>query len=388
MSKKILIALLIILSSINVNAQSIMTNAKYAVITDTTSNIDLLNKNADEQMPPASMSKLMTVYMIFDRIKSGVLSLDEGFRVSDRAWKVGGAKTGGSTMFLKPQSKVSIGDLLRGVIIQSGNDACIVLAEGVAGTEEEFVRLMNEKAAELGLKNSHFTNVTGLPDKNHYMSARDLAILASHIINDFPELYTIYQETEFTHNKIRQENRNPLLYIRSLKGVADGLKTGHTEVSGYGLVGSAKINDRRIVMVINGLNSNRARSKEAETLINWGLKEFENRTLYKRGDRVTSLPVWLGDVKEVSATVDKNLVVTLPKMKRKDTKIEVVYESPLKAPIKKGDKIGRIIVTNPVFDKQTQEADLLAGEDILKQGYRGKFKAVLKYFLKQLREKI
>ena len=387
MLKKILLSFVFTSVFSTAHAQNIKINAKYALLEDASTGIILAEKNSDEKMAPASMSKLMTVYMVFNRLKSGVLSLDDKFTVSERAWKIGGAKTGGSTMFLKPKSKVSVANLLRGVIIQSGNDACIVLAEGISGSEEEFVKEMNETAARLGLTSSNFKNVTGLPNKEHYMSPRDLIILTNHIINDFPELYSIFKETQFTYNHIKQENRNPLLYIKSLKGIADGLKTGHTEKSGYGLVGSAKTADRRISMVINGLPSNKARSQEAENLINWGLKEFENRILYKKDEKVTSIPVWSGRAENVSATAEKDFLVTLPKIKRKETKIEVIYNSPVKAPIKKGDKIGRLIVKNPSLS-QTQEINLLAGEDVSTYGYLGKFKSVIKHFCKQMWEKL
>ncbi len=387
MLKKTLLSFIFISVFNPVHAQSIKINAKYALLEDASTGIILAEKNADEKMAPASMSKLMTVYMVFNRLKSGVLSLDDKFTVSERAWKIGGAKTGGSTMFLKPKSKVSVSNLLRGVIIQSGNDACIVLAEGISGSEEESVIEMNETAARLGLTSSNFINVTGLPNKEHYMSARDLLVLTNHIINDFPELYSIFKETQFTYNHIKQENRNPLLYIKSLKGIADGLKTGHTEKSGYGLVGSAKTGDRRISMVINGLPSNKARSLEAENLINWGLKEFENRILYKKDEKVTDIPVWSGRTENVSATAEKDFLVTLPKIKRKETKIEVVYNSPLKAPLKKGDKIGHLIIKNPSLS-QTQEINLLAGEDVPTHGYLGKYKSVIKHFCKQMWEKL
>ncbi|MEC8725219.1 MAG: D-alanyl-D-alanine carboxypeptidase family protein, partial [Pseudomonadota bacterium] len=248
-------------------AQNKVTAAPYAYILDLSTDTVLLSKQASIPMPPASMSKLMTVYMVFDRLKRGSLSLDDEFPVSRKAWKKGGSK-----MFVKVGDKVSVADLLRGIIVQSGNDACIVVAEAIGGSEDTFAEMMTEKGKEIGLKDSIFTNATGWPDPRHRMSARDLAILAKRLINEFPELYKMFNEKTFTYNNIKQGNRNPLLY-RNIG--ADGLKTGHTVAAGYGLASSAQRGDRRIVVVVNGLKSVRQRSKESFRLMEWAFKAFK-----------------------------------------------------------------------------------------------------------------
>ena len=253
MKRQLFLTLLASSIIVSVQAHAFDTTAKNALLMDAETGYVMLNKNADVPMPPASMSKLMTAYMIFDALKSGELSMDTEFTVSENAWRKGGAKSGSSTMFLKPNQKVKIKDLIRGIIVQSGNDACIVAAENMAGSEEIFADIMTRKAKDLGLSNASFKNATGLPQKGHEMSAADLAKLAQAIIRDFPEYYSIYSEKEFKYNGIKQGNRNPLLY--GIEG-ADGLKTGHTEASGYGLTGSVKTADgRRLIMVINGLKS-------------------------------------------------------------------------------------------------------------------------------------
>lgn len=280
-------------------ADALETKAKNAVLMDFDTGEFFFEKNADVPMPPASMSKLMTAYLIFERLKNGQLSPDDVFVVSENAWRKGGAKTGSSTMFLKVNQQVKVKDLLRGIIVQSGNDACIVAAENIAGSEADFADLANQKAKELGLTNSHFANATGWPNPKHKMSAKDLATLAYRIIRDFPEYYGIYSEQSFTFNKITQENRNPLLF--KMPGVADGIKTGHTSVSGYGLTGSAKKNGRRLIMVVNGLKTMKERGEESVRLINWGFREFDNYAVLKKDVKVVSVPVWLGDVKAVKA---------------------------------------------------------------------------------------
>lgn len=355
------------------SADAFETKAKYALLMDADTGYVMLNKKADVAMPPASMSKLMTAYMIFENLKQGKLTLDTEFTVSENAWKKGGAKSGSSTMFLKPNQKVKVQDLIRGIIIQSGNDACIVAAENIAGSEEVFAEIMTRKAKELGLTNSTFKNATGLTQKGHEMSSFDLAKLAQALIRDFPEYYSIYSEKEFKYNGIKQGNRNPLLY--DVDG-ADGLKTGHTEASGYGLTGSAKLQDgRRLIMVINGLKSMAARRDESKRLIGWGSGSFENITMYKKGDIVDSVPVWLGTVQSVPTTVGRDLTVTVPRGGVIDVKAEIHYNQPVQAPITKGQKLGQVIVRGP--DNQAQTADLIADTDVAKVGYFGKLKALI-----------
>ena len=373
MKRQLFLTLLASSVIVSVQAHAFDTTAKNALLMDAETGYVMLNKNADVPMPPASMSKLMTAYMIFDALKSGELSMDTEFTVSENAWRKGGAKSGSSTMFLKPNQKVKIKDLIRGIIVQSGNDACIVAAENMAGSEEIFADIMTRKAKDLGLSNASFKNATGLPQKGHEMSAADLAKLAQAIIRDFPEYYSIYSEKEFKYNGIKQGNRNPLLY--GIEG-ADGLKTGHTEASGYGLTGSVKTADgRRLIMVINGLKSMKDRSTESKRLIGWGMAAFENVTMYRSGQVVDTVPVWLGTVSEVPATVEVPLTVTVMKGPEPDVKAEIHYMQPVSAPVQKGQKLGQVIVRGP--DNQVKTADLIAAESVEKVGYWGKLKAVI-----------
>ena len=373
MKRQLFLTLLASSIIVSVQAHAFDTTAKNALLMDAETGYVMLNKNADVPMPPASMSKLMTAYMIFDALKSGELSMDTEFTVSENAWRKGGAKSGSSTMFLKPNQKVKIKDLIRGIIVQSGNDACIVAAENMAGSEEIFADIMTRKAKDLGLSNASFKNATGLPQKGHEMSAADLAKLAQAIIRDFPEYYSIYSEKEFKYNGIKQGNRNPLLY--GIEG-ADGLKTGHTEASGYGLTGSVKTADgRRLIMVINGLKSMKDRSTESKRLIGWGMAAFENVTMYRSGQVVDTVPVWLGTVSEVPATVEVPLTVTVMKGSEPDVKAEIHYMQPVSAPVQKGQKLGQVIVRGP--DNQVKTADLIAAESVEKVGYWGKLKSVI-----------
>ena len=373
MNKYIIVGLMLGTAFSSFSAKAFDTNARYALLMDSDTGYVILNKDADVAMPPASMSKLMTAYLIFEQIKTGKLTLDTEFTVSENAWRKGGVKSGSSTMFLKPNERVKIRDLIRGIIIQSGNDACIVAAEGIAGSEEAFAELMNRKAKDLKLTNSAFKNATGLPENGHEMSSFDLAKLARALIRDFPEYYPIYAEKEFKYNGIKQGNRNPLLY--EVPG-ADGLKTGHTSVSGFGLTGSVKTPDgRRLIMVINGLKSMADRREESKRLIGWGIGSFENITMYKKGDIVDQIPVWLGVQKEVPVTISGDVSVTVPRGGTPDVKAEIQYNKPVLAPIQKGQKLGSVVVRGP--DHQVKTADLIAVTDVAKVGYFGKLKAVI-----------
>lgn len=358
-------------------AGAIETKAKNAVLMDFETGEFFYEKNADDPMPPASMSKLMTAYLIFERLKDGRLSPDDVFIVSENAWRKGGAKTGSSTMFLKDKQRVKVKDLLRGIIVQSGNDACIVAAENIAGSEAEFAELANQKAKELGLKNSHFANATGWPNPDHKMSAKDLAVLAHHIIRDFPEYYSIYSEQSFTFNGIRQENRNPLLML--MPGIADGIKTGHTSVSGFGLTGSAKKNGRRLIMVVNGLKTMKERGDESLRLMNWGFREFSNYAVLKENVKVVSVPVWLGETKSVSAVPAKGLTLTLPKGRQKDIVAHLKYKTPLKAPVKKGEEIASLVLSAP--EHADTVIPLYAERDVKRLGYFGRLKETVKHVL-------
>ena len=349
-------------------AQALETNAREALLVDLETGTELLAKDADAPMPPASMSKIMTAYMVFERLKDARLSLDDELLVSEKAWRKGGSK-----MFVKVGNKVRVEDLLRGVIVQSGNDACIVLAEAISGTEEAFAQEMTRRAREIGLKNSNFANATGWPDPNHWMTARDLAILAKRIIEDFPEYYPYYAETEFTWSGIRQSNRNPLLY----KSVgADGLKTGHTEEAGYGLTASAVQGERRLVLVLNGLSSQRKRAEESARIMAWGFREFANYKLVAAGEELDQATVWLGEDDTVPLVASQDLTVTLSRAARANMKVKVVYDSPIPAPIQAGDVVARLVVEAP--NSKAVEIPLEAGQDVELLGVFGRLAAALK----------
>ncbi len=350
---------------------AIETQAEQAFLVDFETGAVLLDKNADVRMPPSSMSKMMTAYMVFERLKDGRLSLDDELPVSEKTWRKGGSK-----MFVEVGNTVRVEDLLRGVIVQSGNDACIVLAEGLAGSEEAFAEQMTVRGREIGLTDSNFTNATGWPDDNHYVTARDLATLAKRIIVDHSEYYHLYSEKEFTWNDIRQGNRNPLLY----KNIgADGLKTGHTEAAGYGLTASAVQNGRRLVLVVNGLPSVRARSDESERLMSWGFREFNNYALFKAGDTVDDAPVWLGDTATVPLVVAEDLTVTLPRNERNGMQVAVVYDSPIPAPIPAGQEIAKLRVSWP--GGVPVEVPLQAGAEVEQLGPFGRIFVSIKFLV-------
>ena len=335
-------------------AGGIETQARHALILEAETGVVLLDKNADERIPPASMSKVMTAYIVFGLLKEGRAKLTDELPVSERAWRLQGSK-----MFVPIGGRISIDDLLKGVIIQSGNDACLVLAEGLAGSEEAFVELMNQKANQIGLKDSHFANVSGLPDPDHWMTARDLATLAIHTIKDFPEYYHYYSEMDYEFNNIKQGNRNPLLY----KNIgADGLKTGHTEESGYSLTASVTRDNRRVIIVLNGLPTMKARAQESDRLIEWAFREFNDYRLFAAGDKVDDGEVWLGAEPKVPLSVDKDFIVTLPRKARRDMKVTVEYDRPISAPIQKGDPVGKVVMTAP--DLPSVEAPLVAATNV------------------------
>ena len=329
------------------------TEARHALILEAETGTVLFDKHAEERMPPASMSKIMTAYVIFGMLKEGRIKLTDELPVSEKAWKLGGSK-----MFVGVGARISIDNLLKGMLVESGNDACIVLAEGLAGSEPAFVEQMNRKAAELGLKDSHFGNVTGLPDPNDWMTAQDLASLAIRTINDFPEYYHYFSEKDFVFNNIDQANRNPLLY-RNIG--ADGLKTGHTDESGFSLTASVVRGERRVIVVVSGLSSMKARATESERLVEWAFREFGDYKLFSAGDKVEDAEVWLGTEPKVGLTIGSDLTVTLAHRLRRDLKVAVVYDGPVPAPVKKGDRIGKIVVTAP--DMTPIERPLFAAAD-------------------------
>lgn len=347
------------------------TLAKHVFIYEADTNTVLFEKAAEEPMPTASMSKMMTAYVVFKMLKEGKAKLEDELPVSEAAWR-----TQGSKMFVPLGGKISVADLLRGMIIQSGNDACIVLAEGLAGSQQAFVDMMNKEAQAMGLKNAHFMNVDGMPDPDHYASARDLATIALRTIQDFPDYYKIYSEKEFTFNNIKQGNRNPLLY----KDIgADGLKTGHTEEAGYSLTASVFRDGRRIILVIGGDPSMKMRAGESERLIEWAFRSFQNYKLFAAGDKVDDAEVWLGEQPKVPVTVEKDLVVTLPRGARKDMKVSVSYEKPVPAPVKKGQPVGEVTVTAPDQPKKT--AKLYAAADDGRMGVVGRMATVAGYWI-------
>ncbi len=344
--------------------------AKWAVIIDFNSGATLLDKDADLSIPPSSMTKLMTAYIVYGMLRAGRLKLDQQLPVSEKAWKMGGSK-----MFVQVGTSVSVEDLIRGMIIQSGNDACIVLAEAIAGSEEQFADLMNQKAGELGLTQSHFRNATGWPDPDHRMSVRDISTVARRIIADFPEYYRYDAEKTFKYNGIEQMNRNALVQ----KGIADGLKTGHTEAGGYGLVASAQRGGRRVIVVVNGLATNHQRGEEGERLLEWAFREFENANIFARGDKVDDATVWLGDAPKVPLLAGRDLVLTLPRGWRDRAKIEVQYDSPVPAPVRAGTQLGRIRVSGQGVPPA--ELPLLAGADVGRLGLPARGLAVLSHYI-------
>ena len=357
-------------------ALAIETIAEQAFLIDMTTGEVLFEKNADQPMAPASMSKMMTAYMIFERLRDGSLTLEDTFTVSENAWRKGGAKSGGSTMFLEPGKRVKLEDLLRGIIVQSGNDACIVVAEAPASSEAAFAEKMTVRAKELGLQNTVFKNATGWPDPEHLTTAQDLALLAKRTITDLAEYYHYYAEKEFTYNTIRQINRNPLLY----KNIgADGLKTGHTVESEYGLTASATNGDRRLILVVNGLATKKDRSREPERLLNWGFSDFNNYRLFSAGEEVTEADVWLGKEDKVPLVIEREMLLTIARNARHKMKVTVTFENPIPAPIAKGDPVAKLVLTVPGRDKL--EVPLLAGAAVERLGLFGRLGTALKAIL-------
>ncbi|HEV2302868.1 MAG TPA: D-alanyl-D-alanine carboxypeptidase family protein [Stellaceae bacterium] len=347
------------------------TQASHAYIEEVETGAVLLDKSGDDRLYPASMNKMMTAYVVFGMLKDGRAKLDQRLLVSRRAWKLGGSK-----MFVPVGGQVSIDELLQGALVQSGNDACLVLAQGLAGSEAGFVKLMNEKAKQIGLTGSHFDDVTGLPNPNDWMTAHDLARVAIHTIKDFPQYYHYYSQPSFTFNNITQQNRNPLLY----KNVgADGLKTGHTDVSGYSLTASAKQGERRIVIVLSGLPTKKALAEESERLVKWAFREFRDYRLFAKGDKVDEADVWLGAKAQVPLSVAKDLVVTLPPSARPEMKVTINYDSPIAAPITKGEEVGTITVTAPGV--APVKAPLVAGAGVGRMGPLGRVATLAGYLI-------
>lgn len=314
-------------------------NAPYAILVDYESGTVLFEKNADEPRPPASLAKLMTMELVFNEIKSGEIKLDEELVVSVNAWRKGGAPAGGSTMFAAVHSKIAVVDLIQGAIVQSGNDACIVFAEAIAGNEDLFARLMNARARELGLDSANFRNSTGLHDPEQEISVRDLAKLAAHLIRTYPEFYKYYGQTEFTWNKIRQTNRNPLLEMNI---GADGLKTGFTKEAGYGLVGSAVQDGQRLIVVVNGAETAKDRANDARRLLEWGFRNFESRRLFREGAVVAEARTFGGDRRYLPLIAAGQVNLLSPRGGGDKIVARVHYRGPLRTPIAKGSEVARL----------------------------------------------
>jgi D-alanyl-D-alanine carboxypeptidase (penicillin-binding protein 5/6) len=322
-------------------ARAFETQARAAYVIDLTTNTVLLERDADEPLPPASMSKLMTLLMLFEAVRDNPnISLDTRFGVSTKAREMGG-----STMFLNERDRPTVEELIQGIIVQSGNDATVVVAEGLAGTEDAFAQMMNTRAASLGMNNSTFANASGWPAPDHLMSVKDLAIVAEHLIEDFPQYYGYFAQTEYPFDGRSPQNRfnrNPILKL----GIgADGLKTGHTQEAGYGLVGSAKQGNRRVVFVITGLQTTEARAEEAERIVSWSFRQFVQTDLADQGTRIADAPVWMGEVQSVGLIAPQQLSILSPAMATVPMTTEVVYNGPIEAPIAAGDPIAELVVT-------------------------------------------
>ena len=358
----------------------IPTTAKYVMVTEFETGRVLMAKEKDAPMKPASMAKIMTSYVVFSRIKDGSLALEDQILVSEKAWKMGGSRS-----FLKPGTRYSVKELLYGMIVQSGNDAAVVLAEGLAGTEENFVQEMNLTAQKLGMKYTNFTNATGWPHPDLTTTAEDLNILATALIRDFPtdkypELYPIYSVKSYTLNDIKQGNRNPLLYGKSAaENGVDGLKTGYTEESGYGLIGSAVKNNMRVVMVLNGMASKKERSTESARLMDYIQREFKNYRFFASGDKVDEADIWLGQSAKIGLLAENEVSRVLSRSERMKTEISVSWVNPVPAPVTQGQKLGEVSIT--IDGKTVDKIGLMADRDVDQLGMFDRLGAALSYLI-------
>ena len=359
----------------SVFATEITSPAKQAHVTDFATGKVLFSKDADAPMKPASMAKIMTIFVAFQRIADGQLGMDDKFIVSEKAWKKGGSRT-----FLEVGKTVSVRELLYGIIVQSGNDAAIVLAEGISGTENAFADEMNFWAKKIGMKNTNFQNSTGWPDPDQTTTAADLNIMTSELIrrfpaNKYPNLYPIFAEREYTYNKISQPNRNPLIYGSA---GADGLKTGYTKESGYGLVGSAERDGQRVIMVLNGMTSMKQRSAEARRLMDLMFREFKIYRFFDKGQPVDQANVWLGNATKIDLVLDEPLHLLLSYQERRDLKLSVQWLDPVPAPIVAGDQLGTLTVD---IKGDSRKLVLRAGQDIPVLGMFDRVSAAVKYLI-------
>ena len=361
LSTNIIIA---ILFTINSAFALIDTNAETAIIIDADTGYVLYEKNSNKKTFPASMTKIMTSMIVFEKLSNGSLTLDDTFLVSEKAWR----EREGSSMFVEVDKEIRVEDLLRGIIVQSGNDACIVVAENISGSEETFSILMNEMANDIGLDNTNFSNSTGMHSVKNYSTVSDIAKMSQYLINNYPEYYHLFSETEFEWSGIKQSNRNPMLY----KDMgADGLKTGHLSVSGFGLAASAKNNERRLIVVGNGFSSSQKRSQGIARLLNWGFREYTNITLFSEMSEVGNLPLSMASEDMVSLTTNTDIIITVSKAKKDAIEIEIVPIENLSVPFKKGDVVAFLKVNIPKTDSQFIE--LVATKDIDEAGYISSF---------------
>jgi serine-type D-Ala-D-Ala carboxypeptidase (penicillin-binding protein 5/6) len=382
MTRPISALMFAVLTALNVPspvaAQGFDTAATAAWVYDETTGSVLLAKNADTPLPPASMSKLMTIYLAFEAVADGRLQIDQTLPVSEHAMSFDG-----SSMFLNTNDRVSVDDLLHGVIILSGNDAAVVLAEALSpdGTETGFATMMNERARQLGMNNSHFVNASGWPAVGHLMSVHDLGILADHIITDFPTFYPLFGETEFLFDgrvPSNTRNRNPIL---TMNVGADGLKTGHTQEAGYGLVGSVKQGDRRIIFVITGLASDEARRDESERIINWAFRQYALRDMGDAGTRLAEAPVWMGESPRVGLTLAEDLQVLLPSIVTGSMEASVVYQGPVQAPVTKGEQLAELVITRDGLPEM--RVPLVAESDVAEGGFMVKLQTAVKVLIEK-----
>ena len=376
MKIKTILTLILIVTPINVYANFLKLNtpAKQVILYDHELKIVLFEKNSNDLMKPASMAKIMTAYIVFDRIQEGSLDLEDKFVISKNAWKKGGSRT-----FLKLNSEVTISDLLMGLIVQSGNDAAIALAEGIAGSEEDFALQMNQYATSLEMKNTYFTNSTGWPHEDLKTTAYDLLKLSDALINNFPKLYKLFLEKEFTFNNISQPNRNPLLIGRYKVPGADGLKTGHTNESGYGLIGSVVRKNRRISLVINGLNSMRQRGKESKRLIELAFRETYLLRLFQNNDVLSTANVWLGNKSKINLIAEKPFKILVNRSSLRMIKSTLSWNDPVKAPIKIGQNIGKINIYIP--GRETLTLNLVSKDNVDGLGPIDRIKSAINYLI-------
>ena len=376
---KIFFIILIFLLFQQKSYSQIEVDANYVILQDHLSGKILYEKNADDKIYPASMTKIMTAIVTFDLLKKGETSLDEMITVSEKAWRL--SQSGYSSMFIMLNDQVSVENLLKGIIIISGNDACVALAEGLSGTEKDFVMLMNEKAEEIGLENTNFNNSSGINDVSNYSTVRDILKMSRYMIQNYPEYYSYFKETSFTWDRtggdpITQGNRNPLLY----KDVGvDGIKTGFLTVEKYSLASSIKSGKRRMTAVASGFKTKNSRSRESMKLLNWGLRKFDTIQIAKKDEIMTSLNVWLGKKSKVEILPSEDVYLTIPKRKKKIIKVVFEYEGPIPAPIKKGDTLGLLNVY--VSDELKKQINILAAEDIKKSNIFSRIFKSLNYLV-------